>query len=241
VFTGTTQQKDALQPFPFPSPVDADHVQVQLIDNWGGKDGIAASEVEIVGHKVAVATPKPTATHAATFSVTVREDIGLAPPRISSANTDPSSKAAGIFACDIQAGPSTQPPTAATFCGGLIQSQIDIGGNKHSTPPQVVVSSGARMIHVAVDEFDGSPYGTTPLQSGGFADFRLTGPATVPAAEGNYGPLVFNQTTGGPFILDHLGAVEFPFGGRTGDYTLEWNSPTRTGWVTVAILSVSSP
>lgn len=62
VLSGQTVQQDSLQTFRFDAPVDADHVQLVLLDNFGGAEGIAVSEVEIVGRRVAVATPLPTST-----------------------------------------------------------------------------------------------------------------------------------------------------------------------------------
>jgi hypothetical protein len=62
VMTGTVQATDSLQRFVFPASVDADHIQLALVDNNGGADGIAVAEAELVGQRVAVATPLPTPT-----------------------------------------------------------------------------------------------------------------------------------------------------------------------------------
>jgi hypothetical protein len=79
--TGQTAQSNTLQRFTFPKPFDATSIQLILQDNWGGKDGIAVSEVEIVADRSAPSgaaatstptpqttptpTPKPTATRPA--------------------------------------------------------------------------------------------------------------------------------------------------------------------------------
>jgi len=62
IATGQTLQEDSLQIFMFDTPVDVDHIQLILQSNYGGKDGVSASEVEIVGQKIAIATPRPTNT-----------------------------------------------------------------------------------------------------------------------------------------------------------------------------------
>jgi hypothetical protein len=66
VMTGTVTSTDSLQRFVFPALVDADHLQLGLVDNNGGPDGIAVAEVELVGERAAIATPLPTSTPTAT-------------------------------------------------------------------------------------------------------------------------------------------------------------------------------
>lgn len=70
VTSAQTTQSDSLQAFIFNTPVDADRLQLALASNWGGPDGIAASEVEIIGERVAVATSAPTATPTVTSTPT---------------------------------------------------------------------------------------------------------------------------------------------------------------------------
>jgi hypothetical protein len=64
VFTGQTSERAALQRFTFSGSHDADHVQLILQSNWGGPDGIAVSEIEVVGasDKGPVGSPLPTPT-----------------------------------------------------------------------------------------------------------------------------------------------------------------------------------
>jgi hypothetical protein len=66
VFSGQTAQRATLQRFTFSGSHDADHVRLILESNWGGPDGIAVSEVEIVGSSdsgpVGVPLPTPTPT-----------------------------------------------------------------------------------------------------------------------------------------------------------------------------------
>lgn len=89
VLTGQTQARDALQSFTFPQAVDADHLQLRLLDNWGGKDGIAVSEVIIVGRLVAVATPLPTSTPTPTATSVPGANATISVARVNSVNLFP--------------------------------------------------------------------------------------------------------------------------------------------------------
>jgi len=149
-FTGTAQQQDALQPFSFPTSVDADHVQVELIDNWGGKDGIAVSEVEIVGRKIAVATPKPTNTPTATST-----------PRPTGTSTPVPNR---IFSVDV----TTSPPYSYTAPGYDPTLEVDhITAQTCGPNPFTNVWNGQITWH-GVDEVNGSTsdgsYTFTPVQ-----------------------------------------------------------------------------
>jgi hypothetical protein len=138
-FTGATKQQDGLQAFSFPAAVDADHVRLQLVDNWGGTDGIAASEVEIVGHKIAVATPKPTNTPLPTST-----------PRPT--NTPlPTSVSNRIFSIDI-----TAPPYSYTEPGYDPTTEVDHLVAQTCGPDPFTNLWNGQLTYHGVDQVNGS-------------------------------------------------------------------------------------
>jgi hypothetical protein len=70
VFDGQCKRQTGLQEFKLAQPVKATYVKLVALDNWGGADGIAVDEVEIIspdmvsqGHQPLTPVPTPTATN----------------------------------------------------------------------------------------------------------------------------------------------------------------------------------
>jgi hypothetical protein len=73
VLDGQCKRQTGLQEFKLPQPVRGSYVKFVLLDNWGGTDGIAVDEVEIIspdmvtpGHQNLTPVPSPTPTGTAT-------------------------------------------------------------------------------------------------------------------------------------------------------------------------------
>jgi hypothetical protein len=152
VMTGQTHETNALQRFTFSQPVDADHVQLVLQDNWGGADGIALAEVEIVGQLAPIATPLPTATPTATPKPTPKPSATSTLVPLSNVqwtihavmnpvhDTSPSGDSL-IGSPVIDMSTCGQTPYANAWTGTLSGTSLDVATNTTS-PIQAVTIGG---------------------------------------------------------------------------------------------------
>jgi hypothetical protein len=131
---GQTSEQNSLQRFEFPQPVDADHLELVLKDNWGGTDGIALAEVEIVGQLAAIATPLPAPTLTSTpkpFNVLWSVTNAIGTYTVTATNGDPVNIVATVDIQTCAPDPYTNP-----WSGTLFEQETDTA-NGQQVPVQL--------------------------------------------------------------------------------------------------------